>query len=87
MVEPTLALLTGLIAGGAAFLAGWLLNRASRRLPSAALAEPPEPPVTLMLRDGHAGRGWRAHPVAFHQHEGAYYPVWLLRRFDAHVRH
>ena len=42
---------------------------------------------TLMLRDGHAGRGWRAHPVAFHQHEGAYYPVWLLRRFDAHVRH
>ena len=52
MVEPTLALLTGLIAGGAAFLAGWLLNRASRRLPSAALAEPPEPPVTLMLRDG-----------------------------------
>lgn len=52
MVEPTLALFTGLIAGGAAFLAGWLVNRSTRRLPKAQLAGAAEPPVTLLLRDG-----------------------------------
>lgn len=52
MVEPVLALFTGLGAGGAAFLAGWLVSHAGRRAPEPPPGMAADAPITMVLRDG-----------------------------------
>ena len=34
---------------------------------------------SFFVRGGHAGPLWAHSPVNFHSHEGAYYPVWMMR--------